>query len=101
MLSQRDGAALNTAWRIGAVAFIYRFGSSLKTHVHFHVCVIDGVFEVAADTANEDPAAPLEVSLGTPALRFHPASEPDQAAIVQVQASTRKRILRAFSFDIT
>jgi hypothetical protein len=120
-LSQRDGAALNTALRIflrviqnslitrcpgaatvdaaalriGAVAFIHRFGSSLNTHVHFHVCVIDGVFEVAADTANEDPAAP-EVNLGTPALRFHPASEPDHAAIAQVQASIRKRILRAF-----
>ncbi len=86
-----DAAAL----RIGAVAFIHRFGSSLNTHVHFHVCVIDGVFEVAADTANEDPAAP-EVNLGTPALRFYPASEPDHAAIAQVQASTRKRFLRAF-----
>ncbi len=30
---------------IGAVAFIHRFGSSLNTHVHFHVCVVDGVFE--------------------------------------------------------
>ena len=82
--------------RIGAVASIHRFGSSLNTHVHFHVCVIDGVFEVAADTASADPAAPVEVNLGTPALRFHPASEPDQTAIAQVHASTRKRILRAF-----
>ena len=109
-LSLRDGAALNTAlriflrviqnslitrclgaatvdtaaFRIGAVAFIHRFGSSLNTHVHFHVCFIDGVFEVAVDTANEDPAAPLEVNLGTPSLRFHPVSEPDHAAIAQV-----------------
>jgi hypothetical protein len=68
---QRDGAALNTALRmiiqhslhqhcpgaaqadgaalhIGAVAFIHRFGSSLNTHVHFHVCVVDGVFEAVA-----------------------------------------------------
>jgi hypothetical protein len=29
---------------IGAIAFIHRFGSSLDGHVHFHVCVIDGVF---------------------------------------------------------
>ena len=28
-----------TALRIGAVAFIHRFGSSLNEHVHFHVCV--------------------------------------------------------------
>jgi hypothetical protein len=30
----------NAALRIGAVAFIHRFGSSLNTHVHFHVCVV-------------------------------------------------------------
>ncbi|MCW2314259.1 hypothetical protein M2244_004023, partial [Rhodoferax antarcticus] len=29
----------------GAGAFIHRFGSSLNGHVHFHVCVVDGVFE--------------------------------------------------------
>jgi hypothetical protein len=31
--------------RIGTVAFIHRFGSSLNGHVHFHVCVVNGVFE--------------------------------------------------------
>ena len=30
---------------VGAIAFIHRFGSSLNEHVHFHVCVVDGVFE--------------------------------------------------------
>jgi hypothetical protein len=30
---------------IGAVAFIHRFGSTLNEHVHFHVCVVDGVFK--------------------------------------------------------
>jgi len=38
-----SGARLNA--RAGAVAFIHRFGSSLNPHTHFHVCVIDGVFE--------------------------------------------------------
>ena len=33
---------------IGAVAFIQRFGSSLNGHVHFHVCVVAGMFEAAA-----------------------------------------------------
>ena len=72
---QRDGAVLNMVLRIflrviaqslqthspgaanvdkatlhiGAVAFIHRFGSSLNAHVHFHVCVVDGVFEALAD----------------------------------------------------
>ena len=41
---------------IGAVAFIYRFGSSLNAHVHFHVCVVDGVFE-------EIPVAVVGLSL--------------------------------------
>jgi hypothetical protein len=36
--------------RIGAVAFIHRFGSSLNEHVHFHCCIVDGTFEIAANT---------------------------------------------------
>jgi hypothetical protein len=36
-----DRAALH----IGAVASIHRFCSSLNEHVHFHVCVVDWVFE--------------------------------------------------------
>ena len=30
---------------IVVVAFIQRFGSSLNEHVHFRVCVVDGVVE--------------------------------------------------------
>lgn len=29
--------------RIGSVAFIHRFGSSLTEHVHFHCCIVDGL----------------------------------------------------------
>ncbi len=104
---QRDKGALNAALRIflrvvqqnllthcpgaaqcnpaslhlGAVAFIHRFGSSLNTHVHFHVCVVDGVFEALPDA--------LEV-------KFHAATGLNEAAFLQVQANVRKRILRAF-----
>ncbi len=48
--SNSPGAANvdKTALHIGAVAFIHRFGSSLNGHVHFHVCVVDGVFEEVA-----------------------------------------------------
>ncbi len=38
-------ALLQAALNIGALAFVHRFGSSLNGHVHFHVCVLDGVFE--------------------------------------------------------
>ena len=39
---------------IGAVAFIHRFGALLKSHLHFHCVVVDGVFE--AGTEAELPA---------------------------------------------
>lgn len=92
-----DGAALNSALRIflrvieqcllrhcpgaakldkasvhiGAVAFIHRFGSSLNTHVHFHICAIDGVFEAMQGDPNADSASP-------PGVVFHPASGIDE-----------------------
>ena len=57
-----------------------RCGSSLNTHVHFHVCVVDGVFEAQPD-----------------GVAFHAATGRDEAAFSQVQANVRKlRILRAF-----
>jgi hypothetical protein len=84
--AQVDKAALH----IGAVAFIHRFGSSLNGHVHFHVCVVDGVFEqVPGDADAAPPAAP-------PGIVFHPASAIDETAVAQVQADLRRRILRAF-----
>jgi hypothetical protein len=36
------------ARRLGAVAFIHRFGATLNAHLHFHCVVIDGVFDIAA-----------------------------------------------------
>jgi hypothetical protein len=99
---QRDREALNSALRIfldeikrhllahspgagpdaraGAVAFIHRFGSSLNLHTHFHVCVIDGVFE---------PNANGEV-------RFIVAEELDAQDAEAVQTRVRRRILRAY-----
>jgi hypothetical protein len=115
---QRDGAVLNMVLRIflrvisqslqthspgaanvdkaakhiGAVAFIHRFGSSLNAHVHFHVCVVDGVFE-------EIPVAVVgqtDVQSSPPGIVFHPASAIDETAVAQVQTDLRRRILRAF-----
>ena len=64
---------------IGAVAFIHRFGSSLNEHVHFHVCVVDGVFEATES-----------------GITFHLANSIDADAAAQAQATLRRRILRAF-----
>lgn len=52
--AQVDKAALH----IGAIAIIHRFGSSLNGHVHFYVCVVDGVFEAVAGMADGDDTAP-------------------------------------------
>jgi hypothetical protein len=74
------------------MAFIHRFGSSLNAHVHFHVCVVDGVFE-------EIPVAVVgqtDVQSSPPGIVFHPASAIDETAVAQVQTDLRRRILRAF-----
>jgi len=76
-----DTAALH----IGAVAFIHRFGSSLNEHVHFHVCVVDRVFE------------PVAVEEGVcNGVIFHPATGVYADTVAQVQASLRLPLLRAF-----
>jgi hypothetical protein len=75
--------------RSGAVAFIHRFGSSLNEHVHFHCCVIDGVFEPAESGESGDIDA-------APGVVFHAAAGLDEAAIAAVQAWVRRRLLRTF-----
>ena len=54
---------------IGAIAFIHRFGSSLNEHVHFHVCVVDGVFEEVEGEGDAD-ATPR---ISSPGVIFHAA----------------------------
>ena len=98
--AKADPASLH----LGAVAFIHRFGSSLNTHVHFHVCVVDGVFEAVAapmaQSVDTDAAAQANPEPGPqPAPQsviFHAATGLDESAIATVQANVRKRILRAF-----
>jgi hypothetical protein len=80
-----DKAALH----IGAVAFIHRYGSSLNGHVHFHACVVDGVFEEVAGVGDAD------VHASPPGIVFHPATGIDADAVAQVQTDLRRRILRS------
>jgi Putative transposase len=67
--------------------------------MHFHVCVVDGVFEQLADGADagadtntqamaDDQSSPSKVI-------FHPTSAINTTAVTQVQATLRRRILRA------
>lgn len=66
--------------RIGAIAFIHRFGAALNAHLHFHCVVIDGVFAPAPSGG----------------AIFHPATALDPRAIASVQASVRRRLLASF-----
>jgi hypothetical protein len=66
--------------RLGAVAVIHRFGSTLNAHLHFHCVVIDGVFDAAAAGG----------------VVFHAATRIDANAIAKVQARVRRRLLHVF-----
>ena len=73
-------AGAGPAARLGAVAFIHRFGSALNPHLHFHCVVLDGVF----------------ASAPTGGVVFHPATAIDEPAIAAVQATVRRRLLERF-----
>ena len=88
-----DAAQVDKAARhIGAVAFIHRFGSSLKEHVHFHVCVVDGVFEVEQGEADATATA-LGLIYGAPKLRFHPVSGIDETPASRSPSATSHWVL--------
>ena len=67
--------------RFGAVSFVHRFGASLNRHLHYHCCILDGVFE------------PLQA--GGVQFRQASALAPEQVAVIEAQV--RRRVLRWFS----
>jgi hypothetical protein len=88
--------------RLGAISFVHRFGSALNRHVHYHCCIIDGLFEPIDDgqvrflhapalTAGEiagigEPAQapPIAPARGPPALDDALADAvPDGGALAQ------------------
>jgi len=71
-----------------AVSFLHRFGSALNPHYHFHLCVVDGVFERI--DPDRDPEAP------TDSLRFHEATALTPQLLERLQHTIRKRVLRQF-----
>jgi hypothetical protein len=66
------------AARLGAVAFVHRFGASLNSHVHFHCLVTDGVFSAG----------------GEGEASFHEALDLTDEGVALVQAQVRRRVLR-------
>jgi hypothetical protein len=68
------------------VSFIHRFGASLNRHVHYHCCVIDGVFE-PVEEADDVPQS----------VRFRPAAELTPEALAAITEQVRVRVLRWFA----
>ena len=59
-----------------AVSFLQRFGSALNVHLHFHSCVIDGIFDSRGN--------------------FYPIDYLSQGEIKQEEEMIKKRIIRFF-----
>jgi hypothetical protein len=79
-LRRSSGASAHACF--GAVSFIHRFGASLNRHVHYHCCVIDGVFEPARDDGD--------------AVHFRPAALTTDA-LAAIAEQVRVRVLRWFA----
>jgi hypothetical protein len=67
--------------RFGALSFVHRFGASLNRHLHYHCCILDGVFE------------PLQAG----GVQFRQASERAPEAVAVIAEQVRRRVLRWFS----
>jgi len=72
----------------GAVSFLHRFGSSLNPHFHYHLIVVDGLFQRVEDDTGQTSANP-ETS-----LRFHEATGLTHELLEGLQHTVRKRVLR-------
>jgi len=53
---RRSSPGASARARFGAVSFVHRFGASLNRHLHYHCCILDGVFEPRA--TGGDPVSP-------------------------------------------
>lgn len=82
-----------TSASIGAVSFLHRFGSSLNPHFHFHVLVVDGLFEGIGADADQVPPNPHNPDTR---LRFHESSSLTSRLLEGLQHTVRKRVLRHF-----
>jgi hypothetical protein len=70
---------------MGAVSFLHRFGSSLNPHFHFHLILVDGLFEKIACDGGQAPQG---------RLRFHQATALTHELLEGLQQTVRKRVLR-------
>jgi len=74
----------------GAVSFLHRFGSSLNPHFHYHLCVVDGLFEGVEEESDQLPPDPHNPETR---LRFHEATGLTQELLEGLQHTVRSRVL--------
>ena len=67
--------------RFGAVSFVHRFGAALNRHLHYHCCILDGVFE----------------PLGAGGVQFRQAAPLTAEEVAGLCEQVRRRVLRWFS----
>jgi hypothetical protein len=82
----RRSSAASSQARLKAVSFIHRFGASLNRHVHYHCCIIDGVFEPVEEAGD-----------GPQSVRFRAAAELTPEAVAAIAEQVRVRVLRWFA----
>jgi hypothetical protein len=68
--------------RFGGVTFVQRFGSALNAPLHFHCCLIDGVFAAEGE-----------------GMRFYEATALDPGTVATLQGAVRGRVLELFEKD--
>jgi hypothetical protein len=82
----RRSSGTSARARFGAASFIRRIGASLNRHVHYHCCIIDGVFEPVEEA--ED---------GPQSVRFRAAAELTPEVVAAITEQVRVRVLRWFA----
>ncbi len=78
---RRSSPGASAQARFGAVSFVHRFGASLNRHLHYHCCILDGVFD------------PLQAG----GVQFRQASAPTPEVVAAIEQQVRRRVLRWFS----
>jgi hypothetical protein len=78
---RRSSPGASARARFGAVSLVHRFGAALNRHLHYHCCILDGVFEPPA----------------TGGVQFRQAAALTPDAVATITEQVRRRVLRWFA----
>jgi len=77
----RSSPGASARARFGAVSFVHRFGAALNRHLHYHCCILDGVFE----------------PLATGGVQFRQVVALTSDAVASITEQVRGRVVRWFA----